>query len=154
MVEMGAGGEGWGGGVLGDTEGGSERWSDRKERKGKLLQGGQSGPCGAPPPHCLAPRAQTHQTAEVWPVEPGGGDTKGHVSRAFSHLGLQVVGELMGGGCSCDHCGVCCVRVRDQPHHSRPHSPTNGQEVGGAGARQMSPFPGDLHRQRLGGQGK
>lgn len=125
----------------------------RRERA-NCCRGVRVGHVGHPPPHCLAPRAQTHQTAEVWPVEPGGGDTKGHVSRAFSHLGLQVVGELMGGGCSCDHCGVCCVRVRDQPHHSRPHSPTNGQEVGGAGARQMSPFPGDLHRQRLGGQGK
>lgn len=50
------------------------------------------------PPPSLAPRAPTHQTAEVWPVVPGGGDTQGHVRGAFSHLNLPSGWEPMGGG--------------------------------------------------------
>lgn len=75
--------------LAGDMEGESERQSDRKEWKGKLRRGGQGGPCGSPP----TPRAPTHQTAEVWPVKPGGGETQGHVRGAFSHLSLRVVGS-------------------------------------------------------------
>lgn len=80
-------------GVLGGTEEKSERQRDRKEWRGKLRQGGRDGPRGSPHPS-LTPRAPTHQTAEVWPVKPGGGETQGHVRGVFSLLSLEVVGQM------------------------------------------------------------
>lgn len=76
----------------------SERQRDRKKQRGKLRQGGCDGPRGSPPPQpSLTPRTPTHQTAEVWPVEPGGGETQGHVRSVFSFLALEVVGGWMRG---------------------------------------------------------
>lgn len=74
-----------GGGEWWETRRESERQSDREEQRGKLRQGGHSGPRESPH-SSLVRRTPTHQTAEVWPVEPGGGETQGHVRGVFSHL--------------------------------------------------------------------
>lgn len=68
---------------MGDTEG--VRKAVTEQQRGKLSQGGHSGPRESPH-SSLVRRTPTHQTAEVWPVEPGGGETQGHVRGAFSHL--------------------------------------------------------------------
>lgn len=82
--------------VVEDKEGDSERQSDTEEHRGKLRQGGHSGTCGYPYP-TLASKAPTHQTAEVRPFEPGGGETQGHVKGAFSHLSLKSGWGACGG---------------------------------------------------------
>lgn len=92
----------------------------------------------SPPPPPRGPRALTHQTAEVRPLEPGGGETQGHVRGAFHHLSLGVVG--VGGGevaaaVTAAAPGSC---VRPAP----PLTPTTppGQEVGG-GSQANVPLP-------------
>lgn len=94
------------------------------------------------PPPSLSPRAPTHQTAEVWPVLPGGEDTQGHVRGAFGHPNLPSGWEPVrggGGGCSCDHhsSSAVCPCVRPAPPHS------SGAGSGGwGGAGKCPPSPG------------
>lgn len=111
--------------------------------------------CVGPPHPSLAPRAPTHQTAVVWPFEPGGGEMQGHVRGAFSHLSLQVVGVRTVGGWGEAPAAVtteahCCVSLCETSPTTVPPLPHRDRKQG-AGARQMSPLPWDLHRLRLWG---
>lgn len=87
---------------------------------------------GAPPtPHWPWEPPSTHQKAEVWPVEPGGGETQGHVRADLSHLGWReeaaavTTAALQAAGCP-------CVRA----------TPTPGQEMGGKGQANVPPSSG------------
>lgn len=90
------------------------------------------------PPALPSPRARTHQTAEVRPLEPGGGETQRHVRGAFSHLSLQVVGVGRAeAAAAVATAGLCCSCVRPAP----PLTPTTprGQEVGGGSQANVPP---------------
>lgn len=102
-------------------------------------------PWGGPP---------THQTVQVWAVQPGRGETQGHVRAALSHLSLKVVvgprGEVVAAVITHHSSAICWLSPWAPSLPTVTPTPPSGQEVGGGCQANVPHSPWDLHAQTLG----
>jgi hypothetical protein len=94
-----------------------------RQEASDLSRGGHSGPCGSLS-HTGLQGPQTHQTAEVWSLEPGGGETQGHSQGRpqppESQSGWGLMGEAVAAVTTAALPSAGCPSVRPALPHSPP----------------------------------